>query len=356
MKYSQTAPLAVVLYAAQLVHGQTPAGSEPSCEGNLGVKYNGTRDVITDEILFPDQVSTQPTIYSNDQMSGTYMVVFTDLSISGGRYNGTSLPLAQGLQSCRTTRLHWLQTGLTQNPDGTFTSDTPAIAPYGGSMPTLNDIPHTFTFYLFPQPDGFELPGWDAGRNYTALGAPDRLNFSVTAISDVVGAPTAANYYRTFNRSNTATGSFSNGTCPVSLGGDGAGSNSTGGAGGNSTGGGSGGSGSGTGGSGTGSSPPPASFTGVAGKVESGAGALARACQLFQCQRVVLFFAKDRGLSWYQSIPTFWSVASWAEESSETFAQGVLLHAESAQPARTGLIVMVKLARPVEDPEIAFPS
>ena len=61
------------------------------------------------------------------------MVVFTDLSISGGRYNGTSLPLAQGLQACRTTRLHWLQTGFTQAENGTFVSDTPALAPYGES-------------------------------------------------------------------------------------------------------------------------------------------------------------------------------------------------------------------------------
>jgi len=61
------------------------------------------------------------------------MVVFTDLSISGGRYNGTSLPLAQGLQACRTTRLHWLQTGLTQAENGTFVVEdgTPAVAPYG---------------------------------------------------------------------------------------------------------------------------------------------------------------------------------------------------------------------------------
>lgn len=154
-------------------------------------------------------------------------------------------------------------------------------------MPTLNDIPHTFTFYLFPQPDGFELPALDAGRNYTALGAPDRLNFSVTAISDVVGAPIAANYYRTYNRSNTATGSFSNGTCPPSLAGNGAGSNSTGG-GGNSTDGGSGtggGSGSGpggfggNGGNGNGSSSPTP-FTGLAGKVESGAGYLLAAIGL----------------------------------------------------------------------------
>ena len=123
-------------------------------------------------------------------------------------------------------------------------------------MPTLNDIPHTFTFYLFAQPDDFALPAWDAGRNLTALGAPDRLNFSVSAIADVVGAPVAANYYRTYNRSNTATGSFSNGTCPSFLAGN------------NATGGGSGDFG------GNGTTPPPAEFTGLAGKVESGAGYL----------------------------------------------------------------------------------
>ena len=129
-------------------------------------------------------------------------------------------------------------------------------------MPILNDIPHTFTFYLFPQPDDFALPAWDAGRNLTALGAPDRLNFSVSAIADVVGAPVAANYYRTYNRSNTATGSFSNGTCPVFLAGDAGGNGSTG-----------GGSGS-VGGNGNGTTPPPAGFTGLAGKVETGAGYL----------------------------------------------------------------------------------
>lgn len=127
-------------------------------------------------------------------------------------------------------------------------------------MPTLNDIPHTFTFYLFPQPDDFALPAWDANRNFTALGAPDRLNFSVTAIAEIVGAPIAANYYRTYNRSNTATGSFSNGTCPSFLaGGNGAGGNATGG---------------GAGGSGNGPSPPPTEFTGLAGRIESGMGYL----------------------------------------------------------------------------------
>lgn len=72
------------------------------------------------------------------------MVVFTDLSISGGRYNGTSLPLAQGLQACRTTRLHWLQTGLTQAENGTFVveDDTPTLAPYG-------EFDNVFLFFSF---------------------------------------------------------------------------------------------------------------------------------------------------------------------------------------------------------------
>ena len=224
-----------------------------------------------------------PTNYSNNTSEVISNLVCIWLAILvGWIHNGTSLPLAQGLQTCRTTRLHWLQTGLTQAENRTFVVEdgTPALAPYGthdpstssyttltriqmlmqfgsgGSNPTLNDIPHTFAFYLFPQPDGFALPAWDAGRNYTALGAPDRLNFSVSAIADVVGAPVAANYYRTYNRSNTATGSFSNGTCPLYLAGNAGGNGSTG------------------GGSGNGTTLPPAEFTGLAGRVESGAGYL----------------------------------------------------------------------------------
>jgi hypothetical protein len=55
MKFSQTASLAVLLQAAHLVNAQTPPGSQPSCEGNLGVNYNGTNAVETDMLLFPDR-------------------------------------------------------------------------------------------------------------------------------------------------------------------------------------------------------------------------------------------------------------------------------------------------------------
>ena len=117
-------------------------------------------------------------------------------------------------------------------------------------MPPLNDIPHTYAFYLFNQPANFSLPPYDAGRDYVAPSAMDRMNFSVTAISDIVGAPIAANYIRVQNPGNNATGSYDNGTCPASL---------------------------------SGSSSPNAtstwsahigSYTGLAGKVETGVGAM----------------------------------------------------------------------------------
>lgn len=170
------------------------------------------------------------------------MIALVDLSISGSNFNGTSLPLAQGLEQCRTTRLHWLQTGLTQRANGSFAASTMAIAEYGmstslstsfsfrshtlavqltislgGPMPPLNDIPHTYTFYLFHQPSNFTLPAYDAGRNLTAAPAEDRMNFSATAIASVAGAPILANYIRVQNPGNNATGSYSNGTCPTNF-------------------------------------------------------------------------------------------------------------------------------------------
>ena len=90
-------------------------------------------------------------------------------------------------------------------------------------MPPLNDIPHTYTFYLFRQPLNFTLPAWDAGRVYTAPSASTRMNFSVTAISDVAGMPIAANYIRVQNPNSTAPGTADNGTCPAGAAGNGTG-------------------------------------------------------------------------------------------------------------------------------------
>jgi len=85
----------------------------------------------------------------------------------------------------------------------------------GQPHPGLNDIAHTYTFYLFQQPANFTLPSWDAGRVFNPISVSARMNFSVTAVADVVGAPLAANYMRVINPNTTAPGTFLNGTCPT---------------------------------------------------------------------------------------------------------------------------------------------
>lgn len=85
-------------------------------------------------------------------------------------------------------------------------------------MPGLDDIAHTYIFYLFKQPSNFTLQSasWDADRVYDPISVYARMNFSTSAVADIpgVGAPIAANYMRVQNPNTTAYGTASNGTCP----------------------------------------------------------------------------------------------------------------------------------------------
>ncbi|KAK5111343.1 hypothetical protein LTR62_005183 [Meristemomyces frigidus] len=162
-------------------------------------------------------IATQPAIrYPQAQPNSTYMLLLVDLSIPQPSINGTG-PRAPGLELCRSTRLHWFQGDVMQSRDnGTLIGNGAAIAPYAGPKPGLNDIRHTYTFYLFPQPVGFVLPIWDAGRDYSSIAASARMNFSVQAVADEVGPPIAASYMRVQNPMNNATGTASNGSCAAS--------------------------------------------------------------------------------------------------------------------------------------------
>ncbi|KAK5679560.1 hypothetical protein LTS10_008381 [Elasticomyces elasticus] len=227
----------LVAFAASAAQAQTPPGSQPSTSRSLGVAYGSNGNTtVTPNILLPQPRSfisqvagqraanrlavtlVQPIVSLDQQVNGTHMLAMVDLSINQNSamssLNGTG-PQAQGLEPCRTTRLHWLQTGLTQTANGTFVNTTSALGEYGGPRPPVNDIPHTYAFYLFRQPANFSLPAWDAGRDYVSSSASTRMNFSVTAISDVVGAPIAANYIRVQNPNSTAPGTANNGTCPA---------------------------------------------------------------------------------------------------------------------------------------------
>ncbi len=76
-------------------------------------------------------LASAPAVSLNQTLNGTHMLMLIDLAIPQSSINGTGSEFYPGLVPCRTTRLHWLQTGLTQSANGTFVSDSTAIADYG---------------------------------------------------------------------------------------------------------------------------------------------------------------------------------------------------------------------------------
>ncbi|KAF2715903.1 hypothetical protein K431DRAFT_236623 [Polychaeton citri CBS 116435] len=208
--------IATSVFAA-IAYAQTPPGTEPLTNNTVNVQY-GFGQITTDTLYPISSVSSAPVVSLGSQVTGTHLIALVDLSIPI-----SLLPyktdLAPGLGEGRSTRLHWLQTDLSQTANGSFYSTSAPLAFYTGPMPPPGDIAHTYTFYLFPQPANFSLPPADAGRNFSALEAFDRFNFSVTAISDVLGPPIAANYYRVQNTSSTTSptpsGTGSGGAVPT---------------------------------------------------------------------------------------------------------------------------------------------
>lgn len=146
------------------------------------------------------------------------MLLLVDLSIpfTSIHANATS-NLVPGLQPNRTTRLHWWTLDVKQSPNGTFStsnsnSTTPAL--YGGPMPPAGDIPHTYTFYLLPQPLNYSIPTAAQQAIYNPTSAYTRMNFSIEALIAAVGEPVAANYIRVHN-ANSSSGGAATTTAPT---------------------------------------------------------------------------------------------------------------------------------------------
>ncbi|EME39562.1 hypothetical protein DOTSEDRAFT_56905 [Dothistroma septosporum NZE10] len=199
---------------------QTPAGTAPITDKHLNIAYGDT--VVEASDLLPQAlVQSAPNAWLSRTVSGDHMLLLVDQSIPQSSINSTG-PQAPGLEYCRTTRLHWFQTDLNQLDNGCLVSETAPIAMYGGPMPGINDIAHTYVFYLFAQPSNFSLDAatWDAGGKYDPISVYDRMNFSTFAISAIpgVGHPIAANYMRVQNPDTTAYGTAPNGTCPLDSG------------------------------------------------------------------------------------------------------------------------------------------
>lgn len=155
-------------------------------------------------------VSNKPFIDANINYGGTYLALLVDQSISTASFpSNETASLVPGLGPDRTTRLHWWASNVTQTSEGAFINRSAPIADYGGPMPPLNDIAHTYVLYLFGQPANFSLPAEFLEGYFNPISADTRLNFSVSAVAEWVGAPLAANYFRVQNPNNTNSTSTS---------------------------------------------------------------------------------------------------------------------------------------------------
>lgn len=200
----------VLASAAILATGalaQTPSGFTPQTSHNLGVSYNGSVLIPSEELpqAIPDTFT--PVVSSPGLYTDKYMLLLVDLSIP---YDVTGYTAAQaatavpGLGANRTTRLHWWQTNVTHNTStGKFEYDsTTALAPYAGPQPPPNDTFHDYTFWLFPQPRNFVAPSAALVAEWQDYGSTARFNYSLPALVKQVGQPISGNYMRVENAGN----------------------------------------------------------------------------------------------------------------------------------------------------------
>lgn len=169
-------------------------------------------------LTYPSVTQTQPTVYSNGSYPGVYMFAIVDLSIpySVVATNDTA-SLVPGVGPNRTTRLHWWMDFVTQAADGTFSGNT-TLADYEGPSPPAGDIPHDYTFFLFPRPSSFHSPpkGIEYFFDASYVNGDDRMNFSVPILAQEVGQPIASRYF-TVQKSNSsaAAGNASSSAKPI---------------------------------------------------------------------------------------------------------------------------------------------
>ncbi|GKZ34034.1 hypothetical protein AbraIFM66950_004169 [Aspergillus brasiliensis] len=188
--------LTLVSALAATALAQTPAGSYPSTNKNLGVAYpNAT--VTPGAWVSPDDVTSQPAVFATDNQKydGTYMIFMLDLNIpdsdvTTAAYYNTLIP---GLAVNTTTRLHWWGGNYTVQ-NGRFVNASDALAEYTAPRPR-DSTNHTYTLYLFNQPEGYVAPEEALDGTYYSQTTSARFNFTLEPIVKAVGGPIAATYY-----------------------------------------------------------------------------------------------------------------------------------------------------------------
>lgn len=129
---------------------------------------------------------------------GKFMILMLDLNVpstEASPSDGSATVLVPGQGVDTTTRLHWWAGNYTLDPDGSsFVSSSEPIAQYAPPVPTSDFFRH-YIFYMFDQPDSYELPDEAIKGEYYDTSAGLRTNFDLGSIISAVGGPLSGNWF-----------------------------------------------------------------------------------------------------------------------------------------------------------------
>ncbi|KAH4058790.1 hypothetical protein HBH50_231350 [Parastagonospora nodorum] len=181
-----------------LAGAQSAPGFPVSASQQLTVKYGNNTVSPPGELIPRGETASPPSIsspvwYAGERGASPGLLLMVDIDVPR---NGTRVPL-----------LHWMATNVTsQGSSGAL--DVPnSPVPYLQPSPPVGDVPHAYTFIVFPQPANFTVPA-----KYLALAQNQslRVGFNTSAFIAEVGLKQAiaANYITVQNLTGTAATTF----------------------------------------------------------------------------------------------------------------------------------------------------
>lgn len=237
--FASTLASTLLLCAAGAL-AQTPAGTTPSTDKNLPVKFGQVHLTPGEELPYartsnpctltcpcPPLICSQPATFltcsflysptvvqtrpqlrnANAGSSGPFIVAMLDQDLPAFIFPSNAT-LVSGDGPGRTVRLHWFQTNVTAGgPDCQLNLDpspSSVYATYEGPQPPKGDIAHKYVLYQFSQPPGFVVPKDLANGTFLDTSTDARNNFSIAAVTSQQGVVLlGANYMRVQNPNNT---------------------------------------------------------------------------------------------------------------------------------------------------------
>jgi len=152
----------------------------------LGLTVGTHKDVTPGQQIPKADAQSAPTLsFPTPSSTGAYLVIGLDIDAPFPSF-GVLGPI-----------LHWIQPGLKPSADGTLSSSgTPFVADYIGPAPPPPSGPHRYTFFLYEQPEGFNVEKY-APPGGQKLGNWKRIRYDLGAFEKEakLGPVVAANYF-----------------------------------------------------------------------------------------------------------------------------------------------------------------